>query len=261
MTFSDALAWLRRNNKLFTFVGACLFFFTFIYKDVLLENQKRLLEIENNAHIAYLIRDAQNSIFNRIRLVQTTLRGLETSRSNNIGTLEDFKSQERALDYLIRDVELRVDDLSTYIENALDLCKTLQKDSRLKSSERVTTIFHVLETNKNETNKYRVALTFLHQEVGQLNHSEMLANAPSLEGQMSKLNDLQNSEIIKPAALTQFETNILSSIKSAVMLVDEETESAERRFADFAFLSQFLYGAAFLFALCGQLLGIEGVRV
>jgi hypothetical protein len=261
MTISDALAWLRRNNKLFTFVGACLLFFTFIYKDVLLERQKRLLQIEDSAHITYLIRDSQNSIFNRIRLVQTTLRGLELSRSNNTGSFEDLKPQLRTLDYVIRDAELRVDDLSTNIENAIVFFKTLQEDSHFKSSKKAIDILQTLEKNKDETNNYRGALTGFHQEVAKWSHPELLTNPPSLQEQTSKLHDLQNSKIVDSSELAKLEENNLSSIKAAVMLVNEETNSAERRFAEFSFWSQFLYGAAFLFALCGQLLGIEGVRV
>jgi len=123
-----------------------------------------------------------------------------------------LKSELRALDYLIRDAELRVDDLSTQIENAVALCKTLQKDSRLKSPDKVTDILHTLETKKNETNNYRGALTGLHQAVGKLSHLDLLTNPPSLNEQMSKLHDLQNSKIIDSTELTKLETNTLSSI-------------------------------------------------
>jgi hypothetical protein len=64
------VSWLRKHRGIVTFLGACVVFATYIYKEILLDDAKTQKEAYENARVMFSIRDSLVRLSERVRRLE-----------------------------------------------------------------------------------------------------------------------------------------------------------------------------------------------
>jgi len=217
---------LKRHSQVFTFLGASLVFATFLFKEVLLERQKSIVEQADNAQRTFVV-------LKRLNLLNDRAAAIEGADINFPGhESEDINPEVEA--QVLRATR-GASNVDAYIESLKDLINEVHKTAIDKKS------LQRLDIQRNE----------MRSDLRDLERQDD-------EGASLDIVKPHVAKIVSEQYSIEFQVRTFS--EKLLKRLRDEKQKAEEKQKHIRNWSYALYSAGFLFGLLGQLIGVETER-
>jgi hypothetical protein len=209
-------------TRIVTVVGAMLVFATFVYKDVLREKQRDLLDGVTNARLNFSIRNGLILLSDRVRQIEG---GISESHSSS--------DRDDRLDITKRSVIWRSQDLSQLLDSVGSLCDALPQPTHAPLSP------------------FKTEAEGIQSDIEKLKKSQDPARGRD-EDTLNHWEDIKKRE-------ATLKKRVQDPIESILDRADHASKEAGKRYSRFSRLSVALYILGFIVGLIAHAVGINGV--